>query len=200
MQSFKKISYWIYSNFRDVISRIHTISAPVQKAAYSDGSDRNTYEPSGWSALRRASRWVPFSSDDVFVDFGCGKGRIVYLAAKYPIKKVIGVENNGSLTDIARENIERNYNHLRCKTIDLITADVLDFKIPDDMTIAYFYNPFINRSFMKVIDNIHRSMQQTSRPVWMIYLNPIMNYALKNHTWLRLIAEYRDMYIYRAEL
>jgi tRNA G46 methylase TrmB len=42
--------------------------------------------------LPRALRKVGASDHDVFVEFGCGKGRVVHQAARWPLKRVIGVE------------------------------------------------------------------------------------------------------------
>ena len=54
--------------------------------------DRVWYQASGWSYLRRALPRSEVDQHDVFVDFGCGKGRVVYQAAHYPLRRVIGVE------------------------------------------------------------------------------------------------------------
>jgi hypothetical protein len=48
--------------------------------------------PSPWYILPRALRKVDAFDHDVFVDFGCGTGRVVHQAAKRPLKRVIGVE------------------------------------------------------------------------------------------------------------
>jgi hypothetical protein len=103
-----------------------------------------------------------------------------------------------SLTKIARENIRKNRTRLRCKNIELVTMDVLDFEIPDDMTIAYFFNPFVNELFTGVLDNIHRSLQMAPRPLWIIYLNPVMHEALSKCTWLRCAGECNKMRLYQA--
>src|SRR5215217_2593442 len=42
--------------------------------------DRQVYAPSPWNVLPRALRHLGVSDEDTFVDFGCGKGRIVHQA------------------------------------------------------------------------------------------------------------------------
>src|SRR5687767_10057528 len=57
---------------------------------HTDG--RIPYVPSTWRNLPSALRHIPISDDDVFLDLGSGKGRVVLQAAKRPFKRVIGVE------------------------------------------------------------------------------------------------------------
>lgn len=103
------------------------------------------------------------TASDVFVDFGSGKGRIVYQAARYPLKRVIGVEISEKLNEIASANIEQNRSRLRCQDVELVTCDAADYGIPDDMTIAYFIYPFAGETFRHVIENIVDSLVRNPR-------------------------------------
>ena len=49
---------------------------------------------------------------DVFVDYGAGKGRTVVLASTYQFKRVIGVELAPELAAIAEENLFRAIKRL----------------------------------------------------------------------------------------
>ncbi len=44
-------------------------------------------------------------SEYVFVDMGCGKGKVVLLAAELPFKRVVGVELSPKLARIAKNNL-----------------------------------------------------------------------------------------------
>src|SRR6478609_9761998 len=57
-----------------------------------DADDRVYYIPSNWLTLRRVLRRHDVRPDDVFIDLGSGKGRMVLEAARYPFRRVIGVE------------------------------------------------------------------------------------------------------------
>lgn len=73
---------------------------------------RQGYLPAGWMSLRRILLPREVTDHDVFVDFGSGMGRVVLQAARYPFRKVIGVEISETLHSIARErllqSVERN--------------------------------------------------------------------------------------------
>ncbi len=105
-------------------------------------------------SLRRILPPWEVTDHDVFVDFGSGMGRVVLQAARYPFRKVIGVEVSETLHGIARENIDRNRQRLRCPDIELVHADALEYEIPDDVTVAFLYNPFRGTIFATVIERL----------------------------------------------
>lgn len=136
--------------------------------------DRVHYVPSDWLDLWRVLRKKSIGKGDVFVDFGSGKGRILYQAARYPFGRVIGVEICESLNRIARANLDANAGKLACKQIDVVTIDAADYPIPADMTVAYFYHPFSGPTFKTVIDRIVESVNSHPRDLTVIYQCPAM--------------------------
>lgn len=136
--------------------------------------DRVWYQPSGWSYLRRALPPSAVQPTDVFVDFGSGKGRVLYQAAQYLFARVIGVEISAALNEIARANIDRNLHRLSCKNIELVTSDAAEYEVPDDVTVAYFYYPFVGQTFGHVVKNIVASLDRRPRRFRIIYALPIM--------------------------
>jgi hypothetical protein len=96
----------------------------------------------------------------------------VYQAARYPFGRVVGVEISEELNRVARANVERMRARLRCQNVELVTADVLDYEILDDMTYAYFYYPFFGEIFRAVVDRIVVSIDRTPRKVTIIFTDP----------------------------
>jgi hypothetical protein len=144
-----------------------------------DAPGRFEYAPSGWLLVHRALRGVRITPDDVFIDFGSGMGRAVYVAARwYPFGRVVGVEISEELNATARANIARTARKLRCKDVELITCDATQYAIPDDMTYAYFYNPFIDDLFETVLENICASLDRRPRKLRLCYANPVMTDAV----------------------
>jgi hypothetical protein len=62
--------------------------------------------------------------------------------------------------------------------VQLITANALNFEIPEDLTVAYFYNPFTDDVFREVIDKIVRSIDRNPRRVTIVYAHPRMADAI----------------------
>lgn len=149
------------------------------------------YSPTPWRVLRRALPvdWV--RPGDVFIDFGSGMGRVVFQAAvHYPFRRVIGIELSRRLHEIAQANIERNRDRLRCQDVQLVHGDVLHYEVPDDVTVAFFFNPFWGETFATVIDHLLASVDRNPRPLRIVYVSP------REHR--RLLATGRVQFVKRV--
>lgn len=136
------------------------------------GRDRWRYEPAEWRVLRRILRRREVDPDDVFLDMGSGMGRVVLQATDYRPRRVIGVELSKDLTDIAQQNLARNRDRLRCKDVELIASDALEYEVPDDVTIVFFNNPFTGDVFAEVMRKLEASLDRRPRRMRIIYRNP----------------------------
>ena len=135
---------------------------------------REPYEPSRWLTLRRILPPGDVAFDDVFLDLGSGMGRIVYqAAARYRFRRVMGVEISERLHAIAVDNIGRNRHRLRCSDVQLVCSDVLDYEIPDDVTVVYMSNPFSGPIFKAVLDGLVASVRRRPRRLRLLYTNPV---------------------------
>jgi len=136
-----------------------------------EGHEREGYEGSGWIDLRRMLRPGEVKPHDVFLDLGSGKGRVLLLAARSPFKRVIGVEISERLNAIARGNLEARRRRRRCGAVEVVTADLLEYEPPDDVTVVYMYNPVRGATFDAVIERLVASVDRAPRTVRLIYLN-----------------------------
>jgi SAM-dependent methyltransferase len=134
--------------------------------------DRCGYQPSPWTTLARLLRPAEVSPSDVFVDFGCGKGRMVYLAARYPFRRVVGVELRADMAELARKNLAPHVHRLACRDIDIVTSDARSFPIPDDLSLAYLFNPFPEPVFCEVLGRLRASLERRPRRLRLIYRTP----------------------------
>ncbi len=156
-----------------------------------DEKERSNYIPSGWASLSYLNATRPLQSDDVFLDIGSGKGRVVLLAATYPVRRVIGVELSSVLHEIAQSNLARAVKWLACQDVQLVCGDAASYPIPDDVTVVYLFNPFVGAPFLRVIDNIEESLLRRNRPVWIFYTNPVMHESVIERSWIR-VREYES--------
>jgi SAM-dependent methyltransferase len=131
------------------------------------------YQASAWTALRRALDGRRVSSDDVFLDLGCGKGRVLWLAARnYPFRRVIGVEVVDEMVDFARANLEANRHRFRAAEAVVEAANAAEYPIPDDVTFVYMFSPFGGEVFEATIENLVASLERRPRSMTLIYANP----------------------------
>ncbi len=148
------------------------------------------YEPSSWRHLDRALEGCEITDADVFLDLGCGKGRIVHLAAGRPFARVIGVEIAPELLEVARRNVDRNRRRLACGDVELVVADVVEYVVPDDVTYVYLYNPFVGEVFQAAVDGLIASLDRRPRTMTMIYANPTMAEAVDASGRFALVREF----------
>jgi SAM-dependent methyltransferase len=130
------------------------------------------YGPTNYLLVAAAMRRLPLEPGrDVFLDVGSGLGRVVAMAARYPLRKVIGVEIAPALCEAAARNLERARPHLVCRDIELACCDAAAYPIPADVTIIFMYNPFGKDVLARVLENIRRSVAQSPRRLSLIYVN-----------------------------
>ena len=108
---------------------------------------------------------MQFGSDDVFVDLGSGKGRVLLSVATKNLKKVIGIEIRKDMFDIAMENLEKS--KMKNTPVEIVNADVATFDMKEG-TIFFMFNPFGINTQKRVLENIRSSLVVNPRQVRII--------------------------------
>lgn len=137
-----------------------------------EAAGRENYSPASWPTLRRALRGDEVTPDDVFLDLGAGKGRMLVLAARHPFRRVVGVEVSPALSDVARTNVRRAAPLLRCERVEVVTADAAFYTVPDDVTVVHLFNPFTGEVFAAALARLLESLARSPRTIRLIYTNP----------------------------
>lgn len=107
-----------------------------------------------------------------FVDFGCGKGRVLLFAAELPFRQVIGVEFAPELAEAARSNAEIRFGRDQ-RRIQVHTQDVVDFTLPAGPCVLFFYTPFDIEVSEAVARMVEREVKADPRPVWVLWYNVV---------------------------
>jgi hypothetical protein len=135
--------------------------------------DSVAYMPTGVLSLRRILPPSSVGPEDVFVDFGSGKGRIVLQAAMaYPVRAVYGVELSESLHAVAERNVAALRGRFRCADVRLLRGDARSVELPDTVSVAYFFNPFRGAVFQAVVERLLASVDRNPRRLRIVYGNP----------------------------
>lgn len=189
LYAYKKISI-IEGSYYDKKFGIETTKQYFSTCDLSDNKDSCPYEAAPYRRLKKIINYLRLSSEDVFIDFGSGKGRVVFFAAMQKIKKAIGVEVNRDLVAIAKNNL----NSLKSDSISVSTAiefinsDVSAFDIKEG-NIFFLFNPFGYKTLITIIENIKKSLIISPREIRIVYLNPIHRNLLDRQDWLVLEKE-----------
>lgn len=144
---------------------------PLGRFGFAD-PEYQEYTPISYPSLRAAMRTLSVRADDVFVDFGAGKGRVVTYAATMPFRRVIGVELIEELATVARQNLSRAIPRLRCRDVRIETADAREFILPADATVLHLFNPFRGAILKRVVERLRDSLATQPRRVTVMFANP----------------------------
>jgi SAM-dependent methyltransferase len=131
------------------------------------------YEVTRARPLARLLRRLDLPTGGRFVDIGCGKGRVLMVAARHGFTRITGVEYSPALCEVAR----RNLSQFRRKTgmafdAEVVEADAAGYEIPPDTNVIFMFNPFYTEILEVVAGNIAISVRERPRKVWLIYLYP----------------------------
>ena len=141
---------------------------PYDPAAYAGLADAIHYEPLPWHLLRRTMDALRLSAHDAFLDYGSGMGRALLMAAKNQLRRVVGVELMAPLAVVARENLAAARPRLK-SPVELVVGDAATFEVPDDITVAYLFNPFVGEVMRAAQEQLAASLRRRPRPLKILY-------------------------------
>jgi protein-L-isoaspartate O-methyltransferase len=86
--------------------------------------------------------------DDVLVDVGCGKGRVInWWLSRGLRNRMYGIELDPEVAAATRRRLRRFGN------VTIITGDATS-SVPDDATLLYMYNPFDAAAVARLKENL----------------------------------------------
>lgn len=128
--------------------------------------------------------------DKTFFDIGCGKGQMLMMASMYDMERIGGIDFNTDLVNTAKSNM-----HILGIDADIISGDASIYNGYDDYSIFFLYNPFGEKTVLKVMENIQQSYQRKRRKIFLIYGNPFYHKALVLKDGIDLYKQVRvDLY------
>jgi SAM-dependent methyltransferase len=140
------------------------------------------YEPTKVLPLRKLFKYIRLMipTNRIFVDFGCGKGRVLLIASNFGFKEVRGVEFAHELCEIAKNNCAV-YKHQTAVSTEfkIIESDVVDYIINPDENVFFMFNPFDEIILNKIINNITTSLNIQPRRILIIYNHPKYNNVIE---------------------
>ncbi len=153
-----------------------------QNDVFSDDWELGHYEHAPYYVLRGIFKRLALSGEDVFADYGCGKGRVTSFASRLRLKKVLGIEITPDLARIASENA-KNVRDQK-SPVEIIVTDASLFDC-HEVTAFYFFNPFGKKTMAAVLDRILAGLRKNPRRIQIAYYNPVCGDILDRCEWLK---------------
>lgn len=131
------------------------------------------YEATPYLVLQALSNSGYITKKDIVIDYGCGKGRVDFYLAYSNKCNMIGVEYDNRLYNTALENKKRAISSAR---VEFVNCNASDYIVPDDITCAYFFNPFSVEVLKNVIANLKKSINKNKRELKLFFYYPSREY------------------------
>lgn len=139
-----------------------------------DTSNAFEYMPSNYILLEKVfSEINKYPHNHTFLDMGCGKGRSLFVAAHFGFKKITGVEFVPDYCRQLQKQITEKATQFPNASFTITCIDAAQCIIPDDVQVLFFYNPFNEKVMRPVVQQITDSLFRVTRPLYVIYLNPL---------------------------
>ena len=131
---------------------------------------------------------------DTFVDLGCGKGRVLILAAEAGFRRIIGIELDPGLHAIAVRNIEKVRWRYPAAEFGILNGDATAMEFPTRAIVCYVNNPFGADAILRVVRNLEQSLRAHPRDCILIYLHAFHARIIQERARWEQIAsgEYRS--------
>ena len=142
--------------------------------------------------LRRLLRRLPpiDRARTVFIDYGAGLGRCLFVALEDGFARAIGIElcpefHRRGLVNIQRARLpEPDRARLR-----LEMTDAREFLPPDEPAVLFLFNPFDAATTAAVAGRIAARHREAPQPRHLIYYNPWYREAFDHHPAYATVAE-----------
>lgn len=175
--------YGIESSKIDDLSGQHISSENIVHASI--------YQPTNYYLIEKAFDYLKSQGlNHDILDYGCGKGRVLIVAAFYGFKNISGVDFTESFCREAEFNIEKVEPLFPSANFLVICEDAVKFKIENKQTVFFFFNPFDQKVMLAVVKNILASLKQNQRKIFVVYINPL-------HKEIFLSAGFEEEYFFR---
>lgn len=138
-----------------------------------DISHATIYMPASYDLLEIIFEQIKTLPPRHLIDFGCGKGRVLCVAAHHDVVKVTGIDISKEFCEAAKNNLLRVKQIKPNLVSHVINNDAFYFDVPDDADCLFFFNPFDEILMSGVVENILDSLKNKSREIRIVYFNPL---------------------------
>jgi hypothetical protein len=156
----------------------------VAPTSVADGCQCATLD---YASIDRILDALGTSADDVVVDVGCGRGRVVCALARRRVREVVGVEGDPAIARECAANVERMRARGRVLAGAVsVVAALADAAEVDPVwrraTALYLFAPFGAATLRRVLAAVQRS---AARPVRLVYVNSLDETPMLEAGWRR---------------
>jgi SAM-dependent methyltransferase len=139
------------------------------------------------SIVRKSLDVIHVPSDAEFIDLGCGKGRVLIVAAEYPFRSITGIDLSRYACDRARRNVAKLPRTTYGDRIRILEGDASMPALPLAPCIVLFlYNSFRRPLVEVLVKHLETEFARVpTREVWIVYYNPVCFDLFDRSPWIQ---------------
>jgi SAM-dependent methyltransferase len=146
-----------------------------------DISKSSPYEAANYYLLEKLfTAFRKSSNADSLIDLGCGKGRVLVVAAHFGFRNITGIDFATELCEEASANmkkLQQKFPYIKWKVIN---DNVANYNISPGDSVFFMFNPFMEEIIENFLEKLERSCQQFPRTTWFLYASPLHKKVLLN--------------------
>lgn len=149
---------------------LETAGVPLRDVARGNG----IYRPLTEKLFRAAIASIGIDAAKfTFVDIGSGKGKVLFMAAEHPFKRIVGIEYAGGLHQVAVRNVASYRSKTQqCRAIEPVHADALQYPLPEGPLLLFIFNALAKQIMSELLHQLDRGVAaEQNRPILLIYTN-----------------------------
>lgn len=141
-----------------------------------DTEHSTIYMPVSYDVLEDVFKQYDPSRSKHLIDIGCGKGRVMCVAAHMGATKITGIDFSKEFCDQSKLNLLKTQQKFPQLQFRVFNNDAFYFDIPADADCIFLFNPFDEVIMRGVIENIEISLEENPRDITVIYANPLQKH------------------------
>ena len=160
-----------------------------------DISHATIYMPVSYDILESILQKVSEMGCNQLTDIGCGKGRVMCVAAHYGIHNLRGVDISKEFCEKAKSNLKKTASKIKNLNYEVRNDDAFYFDIATDTECVFLFNPFDEIIMSGVIQNILKSLKLQPRKLIIVYMNPLYEKQFLSAGFKKVYSEKKLEYL-----
>jgi SAM-dependent methyltransferase len=166
------MKYGIKTFVREKLDDLTIVNADITKSS--------PYEALNYFMLERLlTAFRKLSSVDSIIDLGCGKGRVMVVAAHFGFTHITGIDFAKELCEDATRNMVKAQSAIPYINWKVINANVLDYTILPGDSVFFMFNPFVEETLVAFVTKLEESLKLFPRKTYFLYASPQHSTALQ---------------------
>ena len=125
---------------------------------------------------------------EVFTDIGCGKGKACfYVSRTQRFKRIIGIDFNLRLIEIANKNLKKSKHIFNKKIINFSYNDATNYILEDGQNLIFLFNPFDSVVMSIFLQNNYNKIKRYDSII--AYVNGIQQSTLINLGFVKIWSD-----------